>query len=120
MGMNSKLIYGTATTIRMGAVQRPSDTVIFMENRLDPELGLDFFPGQAPDNLGQPSSFATRLVPRHDKRGNLAFLDGHAESFRDTEVIETRIAPGYTRGGGIVPQTRIVWSADPELDPNNL
>jgi prepilin-type N-terminal cleavage/methylation domain-containing protein/prepilin-type processing-associated H-X9-DG protein len=120
MAMNSKLIYGAAPTIRVGSVQRPSDTVIFLENRLTTEMNVEFFPNQATTELGQPSAFASRFVSRHDKRGNLVFIDGHAESFLGNQVIETRIAPGLTRGGAIMPQTRIVWSADPTVDPNSL
>ena len=89
-----------------------------MENRLPTEMTLDLFPGQSLDNLGQPSSHATRFVARHDRRGNLVFVDGHAETVRVADVIETRVAAGSTRGGAIMPQTRIVWTPDPSADPN--
>jgi prepilin-type processing-associated H-X9-DG protein len=120
MAMNSKLINGTATTLRMGGVALPSDTVIFMENRQAAEMNVEFFPNQAAADLGQPSSYATRFVARHERRGNIVFVDGHAETFRGNEVVETRIAAGLTRGGAIMPQTKIVWTADPSLDPNTL
>jgi prepilin-type processing-associated H-X9-DG protein len=119
--MNSRLINSGATTIRLGTLQRAAETVIFMENRLPTETSVAFFTGQANDgDLGQPSSFATRFVPRHDKRGNLVFADGHAETFAGKDVIETRTGPGLTRGGAIMPQTKVVWTPDPKVDPNSL
>ncbi|HTD68005.1 MAG TPA: prepilin-type N-terminal cleavage/methylation domain-containing protein [Candidatus Limnocylindria bacterium] len=120
MSMNSKLINAPVLTLQVGGVQRPSDTVIFLENRLSTEMNVEFFPGQSGTDLGQPSSFATRFVARHDRRGNLVFIDGHAETLKGSDVVETRVATGLTRGGGIMPQTRIVWTADPAADPNSL
>ncbi len=118
MAMNSKLINGSDTTIRVAAVQRPSDTVIFLENRQAGEMSVEFFPNQAAADLGQPSSYATRFVARHERRGNLVFVDGHAETLRGSEVVETRIAAGLTRGGAILPQAKVVWTADPATNPN--
>ncbi len=121
MAMNSRLINAGSTTIRLGTLQRPSDTVIFLENRLPSETSVAFFTGQANDgDLGQPSSYAPRFVPRHDRRGNLVFADGHAETFAGKDVIETRTGAGLTRGGAIMPQTKVVWTADPLVNPNNL
>ena len=116
MAMNSKLIDGAATTIRVSAVQRPSDTVIFLENRLSSEPGVD--PTQPTTDLGQPSSYASRFVARHERRGNLIFIDGHAGSFAGTEVVETTPGSGANRGKAIFPQTSIVWTPDPNTNPN--
>ena len=120
MAMNSRLINGTNTTMRLGTLQRAADTVLFMENRLSAEMSVAFFPGQETIDLGQPSSFATRFVARHDGRGNLVFADGHAQTFRGSAVVETRTGPGLTRGGAIMPQTNFVWTANPSTDPNSL
>jgi prepilin-type N-terminal cleavage/methylation domain-containing protein/prepilin-type processing-associated H-X9-DG protein len=114
MSMNSKLIDGSALTIQTTVVQRPSETVIFLENRLPGENPVD--PAQADTFLGQPSSYATRFVARHDHRGNIIFVDGHAENFRGSEVVETTSGPN--RGKAIMPQIRIVWTADPAGNPN--
>jgi prepilin-type processing-associated H-X9-DG protein len=120
MAMNSRLINGTATTMRMSSLQRAAETVIFMENRLPPEMSVAFFAGQATNDLGQPASFATRFVARHDQRGNLVFADGHAETLRGNDVVETRSGTGLTRGGAILPQSKIVWTANPKTNPNTL
>jgi prepilin-type N-terminal cleavage/methylation domain-containing protein/prepilin-type processing-associated H-X9-DG protein len=114
LAMNSKLISAPAVTIRTSDVSRPSDTVMFLENLLVGETSVD--PVQATTELGQPSSYASRFVARHDGRGNLVFIDGHAESFRGTEVVET--TPGPNRGKAIVPQVKIVWTPDPNANPN--
>ncbi len=120
MAMNSRLINSGATTIRMDSLQRAAETVLFMENRLSAETSVMFFTGQATTDLGQPSSFATRFVARHDRRGNLVFADGHAETFAGRTVVETRTGSGLTRGGAIMPQTNIVWTPDPKSNPNLL
>ena len=120
MAMNSRLINGMATTMRLSTLQRAAETVLFLENRLSSETNVVFFPGQETTDLGQPSSFATRFVARHDRRGNLVFADGHAETMRGTDVVETRTGPGLTRGGAIMPQTRLVWTANPVTNPNTL
>src|SRR6185369_6349393 len=56
--MNSKLIGSTTPTIRLGSVQKPAATDVFLENRLAPEPKVD--PAQSSSDLGQPSSFASR------------------------------------------------------------
>lgn len=114
MSMNSKLIESPATTIRTAAIQRPSETVVFLENRLAGEKPVD--PTQPTDNLGQPSSYASRFVARHDGQGSLVFVDGHAESVRGNLVVDT--APGGTRGKAIFPQSLIIWTPNPATNPN--
>jgi prepilin-type N-terminal cleavage/methylation domain-containing protein/prepilin-type processing-associated H-X9-DG protein len=116
MSMNSKLIQSPAKTIRVSGVQRPSDTVIFLENRLTSETSVQPAPPATTTTLGQASSYASRWVARHDRRGNLIFIDGHAESFSINQVIDT--TPGANFGKAKFPQTEIVWTADPAMDPN--
>jgi prepilin-type N-terminal cleavage/methylation domain-containing protein/prepilin-type processing-associated H-X9-DG protein len=114
MSMNSKLIEAPRVTLRVGEVASPSHTVIFLENLLQGETPVD--PAQATTDLGQPSSYASRFSARHDGRGNLAFVDGHAESLRGNEVVETRSGP--FRGKAIIPQTRLIWTPHPDDNPN--
>jgi len=114
MSMNSKLIAAPAVTIRTTEVAKPSDTVVFLENLLAGETPVD--PAQNLSELGQPSSYASRFVARHDHSGNLVFIDGHAESVRGIEVVETQ--PGPNRGKAILPQVKVVWTIDPSVDPN--
>jgi prepilin-type N-terminal cleavage/methylation domain-containing protein/prepilin-type processing-associated H-X9-DG protein len=114
LAMNSKLISGSQTSIRVNTIKQPSNTVIFLENRLDNDPIVD--PNQKKDNLGQPSSFATRFAARHAKSGNLVFIDGHAATYKGPQVVQTQ--PGPDEGAGILPQTEIVWTADPNVSPN--
>jgi prepilin-type N-terminal cleavage/methylation domain-containing protein/prepilin-type processing-associated H-X9-DG protein len=113
IAMNSKLIQGSDLTIRARTVQLPSQTVFFLENRLDNEPMVD--PKQATTDLGQPSSSANRFVARHNGSGNIAFVDGHAESLKGPQVVQTANAPG--EGAAILPQSQIVWTANPSDTP---
>ncbi len=102
IAMNSQLIPDNLTTMKLGAVQKESATVTFLDNRLPDEPKVD--PMQDDDHLGQPSAFANRFVTRHLGRGTLAFADGHVECLAGRDVV--------TNGTAIFPQVRIIW------DPN--
>ncbi|MCI0539688.1 MAG: type II secretion system GspH family protein [Verrucomicrobiales bacterium] len=115
IAMNSKLISNTGLPVKMTAIQLPSATIVFLENLLKDEAKFDL--AQATTELGQPSSFANRFSVRHAGSGNLVFADGHAQSLRGSQVIELRSGPN--RGKAILPQTRIIWTPDPESNPNN-
>lgn len=114
IAMNSKLIESGATTMRVTTIQKPSQTVFFLENRLPGEPLVDI--AQATTDLGQPSSFANRFVTRHAGMGNLTFVDGHSAPYKGTQVVQTQ--PGPDRGKAILPQVEIIWTADPGEDPN--
>jgi prepilin-type N-terminal cleavage/methylation domain-containing protein/prepilin-type processing-associated H-X9-DG protein len=115
LSMNSKLIEGSESTIKITTVQKPVQTVIFLENRLANEPKVDS--AQSDSDLGQPSSFASRFVARHTGSGNLTFVDGHAASFKGNKVVET--TPGSpNKGKAILPQGEIIWTADPIASPN--
>jgi prepilin-type processing-associated H-X9-DG protein len=116
MAMNSKLISGTPTTIRASAIQRPSDTAVFVESRLPSETTVDLAPPPTVASLGQSKAYANRFVGRHDRRGHLVFADGHAGSFPISKVQIT--TPGGSYGNAWFPQTEIVWTPDPDTDPN--
>lgn len=106
--MNSKLILRPFTTVKLSSIQRPQDTVTFLDNRLPDEPKVH--PAQPTLEAGQPSAFASRFVVRHQRRGSLAFADGHVECLPAQTVTANGLAT--------VPQSRIVWTADPSLDPN--
>lgn len=114
ISMNSKLIEAPSVTLKASGVANPSQTVMSLENLLSGEIPVD--PAQATTDLGQPSSFASRFAARHDGRGNLVFLDGHAQSYSGRQVVET--SPGPNRGKAILPQLEIIWTADPGSNPN--
>ncbi len=117
MSMNSKLIQAPIKTIPASSVQRPSDTVMFLENRLPLETNLEPAPPSTLTTLGQASSYASRWVGRHEKRGNLVFIDGHAGTHSANDVAD--LIPGANYHKAKFPQTTIVWTPDPAADPNN-
>ena len=117
--MNSKLIMPPATqprySIQFSTIQRPADTVAFLEARVNPsEYRVDL--GQLNYDLGQPSAFASRFAARHRGDGNLAFCDGHVSSQPGPMVVETA---GRYRGFARYPNGPINWCADPVVDPNS-
>ncbi len=114
IAMNSKLVQSGATTMRTTTIKKPSQTVFFLENRLAGEPMIDL--AQATTDLGQPSSFANRFVARHANTGNLTFVDGHSAPFKAKQVVQTQ--PGPDRGKAILPQIEIIWTANPDDDPN--
>ncbi|HEY4415657.1 MAG TPA: prepilin-type N-terminal cleavage/methylation domain-containing protein [Verrucomicrobiae bacterium] len=118
IAMNSKLISGGATSIRTTTVQKPSNTVFFLENLLAGDAMVDR--NQATTELGQPSSYANRFATRHNGMGNLAFVDGHAQAYKGNQVVQTKAGDANaigTEGGAILPQTEIVWTTDPTVAP---
>jgi len=109
IAMNSKLITGNNTTIKTTAIQQPATTIFFLENRLGGESMVS--PAQATTDLGQPSSFASRFAARHGGTGNLAFVDGHAQSLKGNHVVD------MATGKEIEPQIEIIWTTDPMVAP---
>lgn len=115
IAMNSKLIDDGQRTIKVSALQRPVNTVVFLENRLTGEAKVDA--GQSDTDLGQPASFASRFSARHNRAGNLVFADGHAQALKGDKVVETR-SGNPNRGKAILPQDQLVWTANPAANPN--
>ena len=113
--MNSKLISGNDTAIRASTIKQPSATVFFLENRLTGESMVDSM--QATTDLGQPSRYANRFAARHGGTGNLAFVDGHAQGYKGSQVVQTTKSDP-NEGKAILPQTQIVWTTDPNVSPN--
>ena len=108
LAMNSKLIMWPHATVRITQALRPAATVSFLENRLPDEPMAA--PDQAIVELGQPSAYANRFVARHRGRGNLVFLDGHLEARRGPEIV--------TNGMAHFPPRDVIWTADPDTNPN--
>lgn len=119
MAMNSKLIMSPASppecSLRFDVIQRPSDTVAFLDarvNRSEPKVDVQ----QLDYDLGQPSAFSSRFAARHSRGGNVAFCDGHVAWQSGSVVVETR--SGRYRGLARFPDGEIIWCADPLADPN--
>ncbi len=108
MAMNSQLIkLGAPPSVN--DMCRKESTVMFQDNLLRGETR--FVQGMAGEDLGQPSSHASRFSIRHGGRGNIVFWDGHAESLVGRQVVESAPGPGY--GRPIEPQREIVWDLCP-------
>lgn len=118
LAMNSKLIMPTAIgpkcSILFSAIQRPTDTVAFLEERVNPSEAREDV-GQPNYDLGQPGAFASRFAARHNGSGNLAFCDGHVSLHAGPEVV---VKEGSNRGLARYPDGPINWCADPVMDPN--
>jgi prepilin-type N-terminal cleavage/methylation domain-containing protein/prepilin-type processing-associated H-X9-DG protein len=121
IAMNSKLIQGEGPgdtkTIKVTTIKQPSATVFFLENRLTGEPMVDpKQPDGSTADLGQPSSYASRFVARHSGMGNLSFVDGHAQGYKGSQVVQC--TPGDpNEGAAILPQNEIVWTTDPNVAP---
>lgn len=112
IGMNSRLQRKSEEGIkaqgRLAQIQDPSKTVVFLERGLPgdkqtmaAQRGFD----------GSPKANARAFAARHNQKGCLVFADGHAEVRPASDLL--------TQGGGIVvPQTAIVWTLNPDSDPN--
>jgi prepilin-type N-terminal cleavage/methylation domain-containing protein/prepilin-type processing-associated H-X9-DG protein len=108
IAMNSKLILRPASTIKLSTILYPSETVMFLDNRLPDEPAIDS--EQTRIALGQPSAYASRFVARHQGNGQLAFSDGHIETSSGRIVVTNGLAP--------FPPVGITWTANPSRNPN--
>jgi prepilin-type N-terminal cleavage/methylation domain-containing protein/prepilin-type processing-associated H-X9-DG protein len=120
LAMNSKLIQRAwirlpENSIRFTMITHPSDTVLFLDERVSPAESK-VHAGQLNNDLGQPSAQATRFAARHDKGGNLLFADGHVAWYSGPSVVETR--PGRKCGYATFPDGTFYWCPDPLEDPN--
>ncbi len=113
LAMNSKLIQGGAK-VRVSDIQVPVRTVAFTESGLPGEAKAH--PNQA-NYTGQPHAFANRFSARHANAGNLVFADGHAEAAKASRVLELNDS-SPNRGRAPFPQSDVVWTTDPAINPN--
>jgi prepilin-type N-terminal cleavage/methylation domain-containing protein len=112
IGMNSRLQRKAEDGIKVqgkfAQIQEPVKTVVFLERGLpddkqtmSAQRGFD----------GSPKANARAFAARHNQKGCLIFADGHAELHPASKLM--------TAGGSIVtPQTSIVWTLNPDDDPN--
>jgi prepilin-type N-terminal cleavage/methylation domain-containing protein len=112
VGMNSRLQRkaddGVVAQSRLTQIINPAKTVVFLERGLPNDKKTAT--GQAGFN-GSPKANARAFAARHNQKGCLIFADGHSEVRAASELL--------TKGGGIItPQTNIVWTLNPDSDPN--
>lgn len=112
IGMNSRLQRKSEEGLKaqglFAQIMDPAKTVIFLERGMPndkqamaAQRGFD----------GSPKANARAFAARHNQKGILVFADGHAEARAASDLL--------TKAGGIVtPQTSIVWTLNPDSDPN--
>lgn len=112
VAMNSRLQRkdedGMKVTGKLVQIQQPVRTVILFERGLPNDKKT--MPAQSGFD-GSPKGNAGAFAARHNQKGSLIFADGHAELKSASELLTVA-------GGIIVPQTSIVWTLNPEDDPN--
>jgi prepilin-type N-terminal cleavage/methylation domain-containing protein len=90
------------------AILNPGRTVLFFERGLPNDKKT--IPAQAGYD-GAPKGNPRNFAARYNQKGMLVFADGHIEMFQASDLMNA--------GGQIkVPQDRIVWTCDPDDDPN--
>jgi len=115
LAMNSKLMVPGALVVKYSAIQRATQTPLFIDSGVP---GENTITGQKPYN-GQPHAYASRFSARHGGSGNLFMADGHAETMRGPKVVDTDPAnAGNSYGKSIYPPVDVVWRPDPESNPN--
>lgn len=112
VAMNSRLQRkddeGVKKQGRLAQIQEPAKTVVLLERGMPNDKKT--MPAQSGFD-GAPKANAGAFAARHAQKGCLIFADGHAELHAASDLI--------TAGGGIiVPQTFIVWTLNPDSDPN--
>lgn len=93
---------------RFGQIQEPAKTVILLERGMPNDKKT--MPAQSGFD-GSPKANAAAFAARHNQKGCLVFADGHVELHAASDLITAS-------GGIIVPQTSIVWTFNPDQDPN--
>lgn len=112
VGMNSRLQRkdedGLKKQGRFELIQEPAKTVVLLERGLPGDKKT--MPAQRGFD-GGPKANPRAFAARHNQKGCLIFADGHAELHAASDLM--------TAGGGIkMPQTGIVWTLNPDDDPN--
>lgn len=109
VSINSKLMDDLA--IRQSEVAAPAQTVFYLESGTPAENDLRS-PNQSTYD-GQPHTFASRFIARHNKQGALTFCDGHAEARTAADVVSAAGKAHFPPAAG-----GILWMADPAANPN--
>ena len=76
------------TLVKAGSIKNPSGKILVADNIFEknsqryPVHGLSYL-----ETFGSDSNCGGVLDPRHQKSGNMVFVDGHVESRRDTKLM---------------------------------
>ncbi|MEP4078803.1 type II secretion system protein [Haloferula sp.] len=112
MAMNSRLQRkdddGVKLRGRLSQIRSASRTVAFFE------AGMPGDEKSVPGQRGfdaSPKGNARAFVGRYNGKGMVVFVDGHVEQYTASDLITTA-------GDIKFPQTSVVWTNDPDDDPN--
>lgn len=112
IAMNSRLQRKSEDGIKkpgsLATIQVPTRTVAFLERGMPGDKKTN--PGQRGFDAG-PKANARAFAARYNGTGLLVFMDGHVSMFSVSDLISTS-------GTIATPQTTVVWTPDPEEDPN--
>lgn len=92
----------------LSSIQDPHRTVAFLERGMPGDKKTN--PGQRGFDAG-PKANARAFAARYNGKGLLIFIDGHVEMFAVSDLINPA-------GTIKFPQTGVVWTTDPDEDPN--
>lgn len=94
--------------VKLGSITQAARTVIFFERGLK---GEEKAAPTQPKYDGAAKGNGRAFVARYSGRGLVLFLDGHTESLTASDILDSA-------GNMIFPQTNIIWTVNPEENPN--
>jgi prepilin-type processing-associated H-X9-DG protein len=97
---------------KLGDIKVPGRTAFFLDNGIPGEERLCQFQSAY---TGQPKTFASQFPARHNRAGNILFVDGHALTMPGKDVVDMN-ADSVNRGRAIYPG-EVIWRHDPALVP---
>lgn len=113
IAMNSRLQRkddkGVKSDLRVGQIVQPSRTVLLFEQGVKGEKKSNGGAQGAFD--GAPKGTARSFVGRYNGLGVVCFVDGHAELYKPSDLLTDT-------GRLIFPQTDVIWTVNPETNPN--
>lgn len=111
IAMNSRLQrtdeYGAKDAGTLISIVEPVNTVVFLERGMPGDKKVS--PAQRGFDAG-PKANPRAFAGRHNGKGILLFVDGHVEVRRVSDLI--------TAAGSIIHQEGIIWTRNPDDDPN--
>jgi hypothetical protein len=108
--MNSKLTK-TGVRVTLSQIKRASQTPLFAESGV---VGEQKFHEKQATFDGRPHVFVSRMAFRHGNRGLMVMADNHTEAVELSRVLDASLP----KAGAYYPQVDIVWTLDPDEDPN--